>query len=262
VAQKKISLEELVLNSGLCSDRDRARALIMAGKVRLNGQKADKAGVLYSAEAVITLAEAKTGVSRAGDKLRAAFKEFAISAQGKICADVGACTGGFSQVLLEQGASKVYAIDVGYGDLAWEIRSDPRVVCLERTNARFLATLPEPIDLVTVDVSFISVKSILPVARNWLSKSGEFVVLIKPQFEAARDKIPSGGVIVDPATHHDVLTQLLCWMDGEGFGVAGLIASPVAGAEGNREFLVWLGHSSGAKFDWQHSLRKLSKVLI
>ena len=251
VTHRKISLEELVLKSGLCPNPDRARALIMAGKVRLNGNIVDKAGVLYPADATISLAEAKTGVSRAGDKLRGAFREFAISAQSKACADIGACTGGFTQVLLEQGARKVYAIDVGYGDLAWEIRSDPRVVCLERTNARFLTTLPEPIELVTIDVSFISVAAILPVARNWLSPSGEFIVLIKPQFEAPRNQIPEGGVIFDPAVHKDVLDRLIGWMDQDGFCPTGLIASPVAGAEGNREFLVWLQPGKATQFNWR-----------
>jgi 23S rRNA (cytidine1920-2'-O)/16S rRNA (cytidine1409-2'-O)-methyltransferase len=179
-------------------------------------------------------------VSRGGEKLAAALKRFAIDPEGWVCADVGASTGGFSDCLLQAGAAKVYAIDVGYGQLAWELRQDDRVVVMERTNARYLATLPEPIDFAVSDVSFISLRHVLPPIRLWLTVAGQAVVLVKPQFEAGRADVGKGGVVRDATIHRRVLSDVTAFACNQGFAIRGLIPSPLHGPSGNIEFLLWL----------------------
>jgi 23S rRNA (cytidine1920-2'-O)/16S rRNA (cytidine1409-2'-O)-methyltransferase len=177
--------------------------------------------------------------SRGGLKLAAALDAFTIDTQGCIAADVGASPGGFTDCLLQRGAAKVYAIDVGYGQLAWALRKDPRVVVLDRTNARYLQRLPEPVDLVTVDVSFISLRLVLPAALGWLRSGGQIVALVKPQFEAGRGRLGKGGVVRNPAVHRAVLVEITDWAAGQGLGLQGVIRSPITGPAGNVEFLAW-----------------------
>ena len=179
-------------------------------------------------------------VSRGGEKLVAALDAFGIDPAGWVCADIGASTGGFTDVLLQRGAKRVYAIDVGYGQLHWRLRQDPRVVVMERVNARYLESLPEPIDLVTIDASFISLKLLLPAARRLLKPQGQIVALIKPQFEAGRNQVGKGGVVRDPAVHRRVIEDLLTWTTEQGYAPQGLVPSPLLGPKGNREFLLWL----------------------
>jgi len=246
MAQRKERLDTLLVGRGLAPNLAEARALIMAGDVRVAGQRATKAGAQVPADAEVELQEAPPYASRGGYKLAAALDAFELDVDGRICADVGACTGGFTDVLLQRGAARVYAIDVGYGLLAWKLRQDERVVVLERTNVRHLEVLPEPVSFVAVDVSFISLRLVLPVVRRWLASAGpggtagDVIALIKPQFEAARESVGKGGVIRDSAVHRQVLGELLSWAKEEGLSPAGLIRSPIEGASGNVEFLVWL----------------------
>jgi 23S rRNA (cytidine1920-2'-O)/16S rRNA (cytidine1409-2'-O)-methyltransferase len=186
-------------------------------------------------------------VSRGGFKLAAALAEFGIAVDGRICADVGACTGGFTDVLLQQGAARVYAIDVGYGQLDWKLRQDERVVVLERTNARYLETLPEPVSIVCIDVSFISLKLILPAVQGWLTAEAQIIALVKPQFEAGPAQVGKGGVVKETAVHQSVLLEIIHWAAEHGLATMGLIRSPVTGADGNVEFLLWLRPGPGGK---------------
>lgn len=246
MARKKERLDKLLVARGLAATRSRAQALIMAGDVNVDGQRADKAGAQIPTNAEIELREPLPYASRGGYKLAGALDAFDLDVGGCICADVGACTGGFTDVLLQRGADRVYAIDVGYGQLAWKLRQDERVTVMERTNARYLETLPEPVSFICVDVSFISLRLILPAARQWLAVNengrpdGDIVALIKPQFEAGPERVGKGGIVRDPAVHCHVLEMLLEWVTGEGLSPAGLIRSPIDGAGGNVEFLVWL----------------------
>ncbi|MDX1686482.1 MAG: TlyA family RNA methyltransferase [Candidatus Promineifilaceae bacterium] len=246
MVRKKGRLDELLVAQGLAPDLARAQALIMAGDVQVDGQPVIKAGAQVLASAEIEVREASPYASRGGFKLAAALDAFDLDVEGCVCADVGACTGGFTDVLLQRGAARVYAIDVGYGLLAWKLRQDERVVVLERTNARYLEALPEPVAFISVDVSFISLRLVLPVARRWLvgeengRPSGDVVALIKPQFEAEPESVGQGGVVRDAAVHRRVLTRMLEWAAEEELSPAGLIRSPIEGATGNVEFLVWL----------------------
>ncbi len=233
-------LDKLLVQRGLAESRAKAQAYILAGEVRVNGQVVDKAGTTVAADAVVEVAAPPPYVGRGGFKLAAALDAFDLSAAGRICADVGACTGGFTDVLLQRGAARVYAIDVGYGQLDWKLRQDPRVVCLERTNARYLTALPERVDLVVIDVSFISLTLILPAVQQWLAAPWDIVALIKPQFEAGRKQVGKGGIVRDTAVHQAVVTHLLAWAEAHQLHPAGLIRSPMAGADGNLEFLLWL----------------------
>lgn len=252
----KVRLDILLVESGLAESRAKAQALIMAGQVRVAGQVTLKPATPVSTDAVVTVDAGPRFVSRGGEKLEAALEAFEIDVTGRICADVGASTGGFTDCLLQRGAAKVYTIDVGKGILHWKLRNDPRVVVMEETNARFVETLPEPVSLVTVDASFISLKILLPVVKKWLSPSppsplpegegrrgeGEIIALIKPQFEAGRKDVARGdGVIRDPEIHKQVLIDILGFAQHEGFHIRGLIRSPLLGPKGNAEFLVWLG---------------------
>lgn len=237
---EKQRLDILVTERGLAESREMARRLIMEGNVTVGGQVMDKPGtrVLLSAEVVVRALP--RFVSRGGEKLLAALEAFAVPVAGAICADVGASTGGFTDCLLQYDAAKVYAIDVGYGQLDYRLRKDERVIVMERTNARYVPTLPERPMLVVVDASFISLKLILPVVKNWLTETGRIIALIKPQFEAGRQDVGKGGVVKDPAIHASVLQSVLSTARNDGFAVLGLILSPLKGPAGNIEFLAYL----------------------
>jgi 23S rRNA (cytidine1920-2'-O)/16S rRNA (cytidine1409-2'-O)-methyltransferase len=237
----KIRLDILLTERGLAESRNRAQALIMAGKVRVEGQAITKPGVQISGEAEITIEQGLPYVSRGGLKLAAALDEFKVDPLKAVCADVGASTGGFTDVLLQRGAAIVYAIDVGYGQLDWKLRQDERVVVMERVNARYLASLPEPVNLVTIDASFISLKLILPVVKKWLTTPGRVIALVKPQFEAGRDQIGKGGVVHDRMVHQQVLENILGFATAIEFSVLGVTLSPITGPAGNHEFLICLG---------------------
>ncbi len=233
-------LDVLVVERGLTDSREQARRLIMAGEVTVAGQVVDKPGMRVSQDAEIVVQAGPRYVSRGGEKLEAALAAFAVNPAGRICADVGASTGGFTDCLLQHGAMKVYAIDVGYGQLDYRLRQDARVIVMERTNARYVEALPEAVSLVTVDASFISLKLLLPVIRRWLASPAAVVPLIKPQFEAGKSDVGKGGVVKDPVVHRRVLEEVLSAAVAEGYTVRGLIRSPLKGPAGNVEFLAWL----------------------
>lgn len=241
----KKRLDVLLTERGHADSRTKAQAIIMSGLVYVDGQKADKPGISYEESVEI---EVRTGgcpyVSRGGLKLEKALRDFGVKPEGFVCSDSGASTGGFTDCLLQQGAKKVFAIDVGYGQLDWKIRSDPRVVVMERTNIRYVTSeqLGEPLDLSVVDVSFISLKIVLPVIRSLLKQDcGQVLCLIKPQFEAGREKVGKKGVVREPETHKEVLDGFVELADSLEFKILGLTFSPVKGPEGNIEFL---GHLS------------------
>ena len=236
----KERLDKLLVARGLAESREQAQRMIMAGWVLVDDRPATKPGHKVSPQAAIRVKEQLPFVSRGGHKLTAALDAFGISPEGWVCADIGASTGGFTDVLLQRGAAKVYAIDVGYGQLHWRLRNDPRVVVMERTNARYLDRLPEPVQLVTIDASFISLRLLLPAAKRLLAPGGHIIALVKPQFEAGRDRVGKGGVVRDPAVHRQVLTEIVAWAADHDFGPQGLIPSPILGPKGNREFLLWL----------------------
>jgi 23S rRNA (cytidine1920-2'-O)/16S rRNA (cytidine1409-2'-O)-methyltransferase len=236
----KTRLDVLLVERGLVPSREIGRRLIMAGQVRVSGELAHKPGHRFPTDADVTVEAPQPYVSRGGFKLEAALDRFELNVSGWVAADVGASTGGFTDCLLQRGAARVYAIDVGYGQLAWTLRQDPRVVVMERTNARYLETLPEPVDLVTIDASFISLRLLLPTASRWLKDDGRLVPLIKPQFEAGRRQVGKGGVVSDPAVHRQLLSDLLRWAAAQGWGLQGLVPSPLRGPAGNIEFLAYL----------------------
>lgn len=236
----KERLDVILVERGLAESRARARAYIMAGEVTVNGQRVDKAGTPVLRDALIELAVPMPYVGRGGYKLAGALDTFGILIEGVIAADVGACTGGFTDVLLQRGAKRVYAIDVGQGQLDWKLRQDERVVVLERTNARYLEALDEPVELVVIDVSFISLRLILPAVRKWLADQAMVIALIKPQFEAGPEFVGKGGIVRDPAVHRAVLEDLLGWMSGQGWSVGDLTRSSIQGSDGNVEYLVLL----------------------
>ena len=240
----KQRLDLLMTERGLCDRRSRAQALIMSGAVFVDGQKCDKAGTPVADDAAVEVrGETCPFVSRGGLKLEKALREFGVDPTGYVCSDSGASTGGFTDCLLQKGAKKVFAIDVGYGQLAWALRTDPRVVCMERTNIRYVTPedLGEPLDLSVVDVSFISLRLVLPAVQKLLKPTGQVLCLIKPQFEAGKDKVGKKGVVREKSTHVEVLEQFLGLADELGFTVRNLTFSPVKGPEGNIEFL---GHLS------------------
>ncbi len=244
------------MERGLAESRSLAQRLIMAGQVRVDGQVADKPAANVSNDVNITVDRGPRFVSRGGEKLDAALEAFGVEVDGRVCADVGASTGGFTDCLLQRGAAKVYAIDVGKGILHWKLRTDPRVAVMEETNARFVESLPEPVSLVTIDASFISLKILLPVVKGWFApplpppfsekkggdEGGGVIALIKPQFEAGRKVTAKGkGVIRDGEVHRAVLLDVLTFAQNEGFSVRGLMRSPLTGPKGNVEFLGWMG---------------------
>ncbi|MBQ2791750.1 MAG: TlyA family RNA methyltransferase [Oscillospiraceae bacterium] len=242
----KTRLDLRLVQLGLVTGRDKAKAVIMAGTVYVNGQKADKAGFEVSEEDKIELrGETLRYVSRGGLKLEKAMESFPITIDGTVCMDIGASTGGFTDCMLQNGAKKVYAIDVGYGQLAWKLRTDDRVINLERTNFRHVTNeqVPDPVDFASVDVSFISLTLILPPALPLLAEGGQMVCLIKPQFEAGKGLVGKKGVVKDPQIHKDVIVKVVDFAHQNGFSVLGLTYSPVKGPEGNIEYLVHLQKS-------------------
>ena len=245
----KIRIDKLLVDRGLIPTRAKAQAYIMAGDVRVNGEVVSKVGtkVAYSAEVDVT--RPLPYVSRGGYKLAGALDTFGIDLTGRVCADVGACTGGFSDVMLQRGAAHVYAIDVGYGQLAWKIRQDDRVTVMERTNARHLEALAQPVNFVSIDVSFISLRLILPAVQQWLQPDFDILALIKPQFEAGRSQVGKGGIVRDVAVHRSVLTEIMDWCTLNQLMPSGLVRSSITGADGNVEFLVWLRPHSSPYFD-------------
>jgi len=236
----KERLDLLLVQRGLCESRSKAQAVIMSGQVFVDGQKCDKAGTTFGEEVHIEVRGSHCPfVSRGGLKLEKALRDFGVDPTGYVCSDSGASTGGFTDCLLQKGAKRVFAIDVGYGQLAWSIRTDPRVVCMERTNIRYVTPedLGEPLDLSVVDVSFISLKIVLPAIRQLLKPTGQILCLIKPQFEAGKDKVGKKGVVRDPAIHREVLEQFVALAAELNMTLRNLTFSPVKGPEGNIEFL-------------------------
>lgn len=249
--KSKERLDVLLTEQGLAESRAKAQALIMSGLVYVDGQKVDKPGFSVEASQNVELRGAGCPyVSRGGLKLEKALRDFGVDPTGFVCSDSGASTGGFTDCLLQQGASKVFAIDVGYGQLAWKIRNDPRVVCMERTNIRnvTLDELGEPLDLSVVDVSFISLKLVLPVIYDLLKPEGQVLCLIKPQFEAGKEKVGKKGVVRDPSVHREVLENFLAVAGEIGFTLRNLTFSPVKGPEGNIEFLAHLSKNACTPF--------------
>ena len=245
----KMRLDMLLVERGLAESRAKAQALIMAGEVRVGGEVAIKPATSVDTAARVEVEKGPRFVSRGGEKLDAALEAFHIAVLDRVCADVGASTGGFTDCLLQRQAARVYAIDVGKGILHWRLRNDPRVIVMEKTNARFVEALPEPVSLVTVDASFISLKILLPVIKGWYGilppgppvEAAELVALIKPQFEAGRQDVSRGdGVIRDVFIHQQVLLDVLAFAEVQGFGVRDLVRSPLLGPKGNAEFLAWL----------------------
>jgi 23S rRNA (cytidine1920-2'-O)/16S rRNA (cytidine1409-2'-O)-methyltransferase len=270
----KTRLDVLLVERELTESRAKAQALIMAGQVRVGGQVELKASAAVSSDARVDLDRGPRYVSRGGEKLEAALGTFPVKVSGLVCADVGSSTGGFTDCLLQHGASKVYAIDVGKGLLHWKLRTDPRLVVMEETNARHVKSLPEMVSLVTVDASFISLKILLPVMKGWFGCDflcspfpqgrasewglGQIIALIKPQFEAGRKETARNkGVIRDPETHMAVLIEVLTFAQEEGFCVRGLMRSPLLGPKGNVEFLAWLGLDQEGGMDWEGLVRKV-----
>ena len=237
LTDQKQRLDLAVVERALCDTRSRARALILAGDILLNGIPAMHAGTLVRSGDEITLKAKPRFVSRGGEKLDQALDVFAVDVTGKVCADLGASTGGFTDCLLQRGATRVFAVDVGYGQIDNSLRTDDRVVVMERMNARYLEDLPEMVDLVVIDVSFISLALILPVAMRLLRSGGSCVPLIKPQFEAGRKDVGKGGVVRDPEIHRRVLTEVCGYAVANGFQVSDLVRYPLLGPSGNVEFM-------------------------
>lgn len=243
---EKLRLDVALVEKGFAESRERAKAYIMSGIVFVNNQKADKAGITLKSDDVIEVRGSTLKyVSRGGLKLEKAMQVYPITLENKICADVGASTGGFTDCMLQNGADKVYAIDVGYGQLAWKLRCDERVVNLERTNFRYVTNeqIPEQLDFASVDVSFISLSLILPVLSFLMKENGEAVCLIKPQFEAGKDKVGKKGVVRDKSVHIEVIEKVIKYINDNGFTLLGLDFSPIKGPEGNIEYLAYISKS-------------------
>lgn len=240
----KERLDVILVKQGLAESREKARAVIMSGNVYVNGQKEDKAGAAFEESRIRLEVRGKTlkYVSRGGLKLEKAMKQWGFMLEGRICMDIGASTGGFTDCMLQNGAAKVYSVDVGHGQLAWKLRNDTRVVCMEKTNFRYMVRedIQDDLDFASVDVSFISLTKILIPARNLLKEGGEMVCLVKPQFEAGRDKVGKNGVVREAGTHREVVSKILDYADSIGFCVCHLEYSPIKGPEGNIEYLLHL----------------------
>ena len=246
---RKIRLDLLLVERGLADSSSQAQRLVMAGQVRVNGEIVLRSAANITSEVLLEVEHGPRFVSRGGEKLEAALQAFALDISGRICADVGASTGGFTDCLLQHGAARVYTIDVGQGILDWKLRQDNRVVVMEGTNARFLDRLPQAVEIITIDASFISLRALLPVVKDWFSAEvndgqayrGTIIALIKPQFEAGRRQVGQGrGVIREPAIHRQVLLDVLSYALQQEYAVRGLIRSPLTGPKGNVEFLTWL----------------------
>ncbi|NLL04511.1 MAG: TlyA family RNA methyltransferase [Clostridiaceae bacterium] len=260
---KKERLDVLLVNKGLFESREKARSSIMAGVVFVAGNKEDKPGLKVDIESEIMIKEnVHPYVSRGGLKLEKAIKVFNIDLKGKTAMDIGASTGGFTDCMLKNGAAKVFAVDVGYGQLAWQLRNDERVVCMERTNIRYVEReqIGTLVDFASVDVSFISLKKVIPVAIKLMTDEGELMCLIKPQFEAGRDKVGKHGVVRDPIVHEDVIKDIITFVLETGLKVKGLDFSPIKGPEGNIEYLIYLSKKEG-KIDLQNLYNEVSKVV-
>jgi 23S rRNA (cytidine1920-2'-O)/16S rRNA (cytidine1409-2'-O)-methyltransferase len=255
-SRAKMRLDLLMVQKGLAPSREQARRLILEGKVKVDSLTILKPGTLVSPEAHIEVATQPRYVSRGGYKLEHALASFGIRVEAKIAADVGASTGGFTDCLLQHGAAKVYAIDVGYGQLSWKLRNDPRVVVLERTNVRYLSALPEPVDLITIDVSFISLKLVLPVVAAWLRADGDIIALVKPQFEAGPSQVGKGGVVRDPTVHKEVLRRVAASAAANNLFVHGITPSPILGPAGNREYFMWLRKEPAIGLDVEGLLQR------
>ena len=251
---KKVRLDQLLVDKGLSQSRERAKITIMEGSVFVDGQRVDKPGTAVDPEKPVEVrGEQLAFVSRGGKKLEKALKVFPVDPAGMLCIDCGASTGGFTDVLLQNGAKKVYAVDVGYGQLAWKLRTDERVVNMERTNLRYVTPeqIPDVLDLAVMDVSFISIRLVLPAVRELLRPDGDVICLIKPQFEAGRENVGKKGVVRDKAVHLAVLEQFMEFFPAAGFTLLGLDYSPIRGPEGNIEYLAWLkkGAHDAPEFD-------------
>ncbi|MEJ5359728.1 MAG: TlyA family RNA methyltransferase [Desulfobacterales bacterium] len=236
-------IDLLLVERGFFPSRERAQAAVLAGLVRVDGVPVGKPGLKLAPDAAIEVVSSGCPyVSRGGLKLEAAIRGFALKVEGRVCLDVGASTGGFTDCLLQHGAARVYAVDVGYGQLAWRLRCDPRVIVIERTNARHLGRekIPEPIDLATIDVSFISLRIVVPAVLPLLQPHGRIAALVKPQFEVGRGLVGKGGVVRDPALHARVLSELQGFFRGLGLSASEPLSSPIAGPKGNREFFLLL----------------------
>lgn len=253
---KKKRIDILMVDRGLVESRSKAQRIIMAGQVRVNGQVVPKSSIAFAQDVLIEIDAGSKYVSRGGEKLEHAIMEFSTEIAGKVCADVGASTGGFTDCLLQNGARKVYAIDVGRGILHWNLRQRPDVIVMEGINARYLERLPEPIQLVTIDASFISLKILLPVVKNWFPDfGGECIVLIKPQFEAGKSETDRGkGVIRDPKIHKKVIYEVFDAANKAGFQACSLTRSPLLGPKGNVEFLAALKYPG-------HSIRNIDNIV-
>ena len=245
----KKRLDILLVEKGLTESREKAKALIMAGSVYVDGQKSEKAGNEVDENAEIHISDDLKYVSRGGYKLEKTIEKYGLDLEGCVCADIGASTGGFTDCMLQNNASKVYAVDVGYGQLAWSLRNDPRVLCLERTNARYLTSeqIPDTLDFFSMDVSFISVKLIIPAVTGLLRDGGKGAILVKPQFEAGKGKVGKNGVVRDKQIHKEVLHDILAFLDSAGFGILALDFSPIKGPKGNIEFLAYVQKGAGSE---------------
>lgn len=242
-APPKKRLDVLVFDKGLATSRQKASALIMSGNILVNNVPMDKPGSMVPADAeIINKGSDLPFVSRGGYKMEKAISTLDIDVSGMVCLDVGASTGGFTDCLLQHGAGRVYAIDVGYGQLDWKLRKDPRVVVIERTNIRYAPPelFPEPFDLISIDVSFISLKIVIPAVKQFLKSKGKILALIKPQFEVGKNQVGKGGVVKDPALHQSVIEQLTDFFSHKGFEIGPVIPSPILGPKGNKEFIIYL----------------------
>ena len=257
----KERLDVQLVERGLAETRARAQAVIRAGAVCVDGQVLDKPGMPVPRDAQVTVRAAPPYVGRGGTKLAGALDAFGVDVCDRVCLDVGASTGGFTDALLQRGAARVYAVDVGRAQLAWKLRTDPRVVNLERTDIRAVDHLPQAVDLATIDVAFISLKHVLPAVGRLLRPDGQVIALVKPQFEAGRDSVARGGVVRDPAIHRAVLTDVLTWAVDHGWRILGATPSPITGADGNREFFAWLAlpDATGASISVQAAVGALAE---
>lgn len=258
----KERLDVLLVEQGIVTGRDKAKAVIMAGLVYVDGEKITKAGACVAKDAKIEYRGGQMKfVSRGGYKLERAMKVFPIRLEGCVCMDIGASTGGFSDCMLQQGASKVYAVDVGYGQLDWNLRNDPRVVNMERTNIRYVEQIEDVLDFVSIDVSFISLKLVLPVAYRLLGEKGRAVCLIKPQFEAGRGQVGKGGVVRDAGIHRQVIERVIEYARKTGFCIGGLDYSPIKGPKGNIEYLLYVTKQETGVWDVNKTVEQAHEAL-
>ena len=262
MSSKKERLDILLVEKGICNSRERAKTNIMAGLVFVDGQRVDKAGEKVNRDSeIIFKGEELKYVSRGGLKLEKAMNEFNISLDNKVCMDIGASTGGFTDCMLQNGAAKVFSVDVGYGQFAWKLRVDERVVCMERTNIRYVTPedIGDKLDFASIDVSFISLRTIMPAVKNLLKDNGEVVALIKPQFEAGREKVGKKGVVRDKEVHKEVVSNIANYLIENDFNIIGMSFSPIKGPEGNREYLVYFSKDKEKESDF--SLDKINDII-